>query len=63
MYLTGKQGNMPLQLEVFVCESSLKLIRSVSKIRFNSELKQNRHANITIQLVFYTETYTLTISK
>lgn len=63
MYLTGKQGNMSLQLEVFLCEPKLKLIRSSSKILFNSELKQNSHANITIQLVFCTEKDTLTISK
>lgn len=63
MYLTGKQGNMPFQLEVTLCEPSLKLIRSGSKNLFNSELKQNSHTNITIQLVFYTEKYTLTISK
>lgn len=54
---------MPLHPEMFLCEHSLRLIRAGSKILFDAELKENSHTNIAIQLVFYTEKYTLTIGK
>lgn len=49
--------------EVLLCEHSLRLIRAGSKILFHAELKENSHTNIAIQLIFYTEKYTLTIGK